>query len=424
MTIFYKIPEPNSGARPSWVRSLFKTVDDFKKIAAVVVKAIGRDNLPADKPTWHAEDIVAVLTYAWIRGVSPDRASDKLNKLAIKEGKFVPKTFADGRHSRAFPHQTQVNDWLALLSVKMAVKLGQAVFGVVLRIAKKKKLLPRNVVIEYDMTLCGYWGRRRDIYIKGTTQVKGAKYARQYHAAVIHAWGLSLYIALDHIAKGRSKDVFLLDTTRWLKSLGFKVKWALADREYYSYGVLSGMKTLGTNVIVPAKDYAQLEVAKEAYLLGRKGRVQSFWVATGGKKGAKTKCARCWLVLNSDGSHPLSVLRWAIRQEIASVAAASREIFGLITTAAPQGHRRSFPERILELYKMRWQIETAFREQKVKHCPWRSDIDATQLVDKLGRTVLQDFWQLARKVDPREDELSLDIFRDEFVDAATCRMNM
>jgi hypothetical protein len=102
--------------------------------------------------------------------------------------------------------------------------------------------------------VCGYWGRRRDIYIKGTTQVKGAKHAREYHAAVVHVRGVSLYVALDHVVLGQSKEDFLLGTARWLKNLGFKAKWALVDRAYYSYGVLAGMKATGVNVIVPAKN--------------------------------------------------------------------------------------------------------------------------------------------------------------------------
>ena len=423
MTIFYRIPEPKPVACPGWVRSLFTSLDDFKKLALDVVKSVGRDKFPPDKPHWHAEDIIGVLVYAWMRGVAPHHASQKLNALAIEQGRFVPKIFADDRHSRYCPHQTAINDWLQLLDLKTAIKLSKAVFGAVLGLAKKRKLLPRVLVLEYDMTLCGYWGRRRDTYIKGTTQVKGAKHAREYHAAVAHGWGVSLYVALDHVALGQPKEEFLLDTARWLKSLGFKAKWALMDRGYYSYGVLAGMKAIGIHAIMPAKNYPQLAGAKESYLLGQKGRVQVFWVATGGKKGAKTRWTRCWLALYSDGSHPLDVLRWAVRNEIASVAAASREVLGLITTASPQGHGRAFPARISALYQMRCQVETAFREEKVKHCPWKSNLDATQLVDKLGRLALQDAWQLARKVDPRGDKLTLDLFRDEVVDAATCQMN-
>jgi hypothetical protein len=255
-------------------------------------------------------------------------------------------------------------------------------------------------------------------------QLKGTRFARFYHAALVHGGGVSLHVALEHVAKGRSKVPFLIDTGKWLKSLGFKVKWALVDRDYYRYGVMAGMKDLGIDTITPAKDYGQLKAARESYLLGQKGRVQSFHLGTQAKKGAKTKYARCWLVLYSDGQHTLDTLRWAVGCGIASLVAAAREIFGLITTAAPQGHGRSFPDLILQLYRMRWQIETGFRELDVHHCPWRSNLDGTMFVDFLGRMLLDAFWQLARKEDPRGTAVTLQIFRDAVVDNATSRMNL
>jgi hypothetical protein len=399
-------------------------LSDFKNIAAAVVKAMEPENLPASGWKWSAKDVVAVLAYAWLRGVCVDTAAEKLDAFAIHEGTHVPVTFTDGRESRAFPHQTSVNAWLRSLDLSAAACLAKAVFGAALKLARKRKLLPRQVVLEYDITLCGYFGRRRDAYIKGTTQLKGTKYARQYHAALAHGGGMSLFVALEHVAKGRSKVPFLLDTARWLKSQGFKAKWALVDRDYYRYGVIAGMKALGVDVITPAKNYDQLKGAKEDYLLGRKGRVQSFRLGTKNKKGAKTRYTRCWLMLYSDGSHPLDVLRGAVRRNLTSVAAAANEIFGLITTAAPQGHGRSFPDRILQLYRMRWQIETGFRVVDVHHCPWRSNLDASMFVDVLGRLVLDNHWQLARKEDPRGNALTLQTFRNEVVDSVTGRVNL
>jgi len=134
---------------------------------------------------------------------------------------------------------------------------------------------------------------RRDLLIKGTTKLNGTHHARQYHGAMVHGGSASLYVALDHVVKGESKVPFLLDTARWLKKLGFKVKWALADREYYCYDVLAQLKARGIDVITVAKSYAQLKDAKEAYLSGRKGRVQSFTLKSGAKKGCVAQLVQC-----------------------------------------------------------------------------------------------------------------------------------
>ena len=424
MTVFYKIPESSSGSRPSSTCPIYKTFAEFKKIAAKVLKAVSAKNLPPGKRKWKALDMLVVLVYAWIRGVSPDHASDKLNKVAIKNGWFKPTTFSDGRKSRAVPHQTQVNDWLGQLDLPRVKKLAKAVFSVALKEAKKKGYLPRELVLEYDTTLRGYWGRRRDPLIKGTTKVQGTHHARQYHGAMVHGGGMSLYVALDHVAKGDSKVPFLLDTARWLKNLGFKIKWALADREYYSFAALNSLKALGIDVITVAKDYPQLRKAKEAYLSGRKGRVQAFTIKSGAKKGCKIQSLKCWLVIYPKDKYHLQAIRRDLRHGAMTLTDACERLYGLVTTAAPQGHGKKFPALIRKLYRTRWKIETGYRVADVKHCPWRSERDGTRFVDEMGRMLLlQDLWHLARVEDPRGDKLTLEMFRDDVVDKSTFQVN-
>ena len=156
MTLFYKMPESSTASSPRSTSPVYTTVAGFKKIAAKVLKAVGARNLPPGKSKWKALDMLVVLVYAWLRGVSPDHASNKLNDIAREKGWFKPATFADGRHSRAMPHQTQVNDWLREMDLPQLKNLARAVFAVALKEARKKGYLPREVVLEYDTTLRGY----------------------------------------------------------------------------------------------------------------------------------------------------------------------------------------------------------------------------------------------------------------------------
>jgi hypothetical protein len=424
MTVFYKIPESCTGNNPRSTSPVYKTFAEFKKIAAKVLKTVGAENLPLGKRKWKAIDILAVLVYAWVRGVSPDHASRKLNDIAIEKGWFKPVTFADGRHSRAVPHQTQVNEWLGELELSQLKKLARAVFAIALKEARKKGLLPRELVLEYDTTLRGYRGRRRDPIIKGTTKVPGTHHARQYHGAMVHGGGVSLYVALDHVAKEESKVPFLVDTARWLKKMGFKVKWALADREYYSCDVLIALKEQGVDVITVAKDYPQLRRAKESYLAGRKGRVQSFTIKSGAKAGRKVRSIKCRLVLYPKKKYSLQAIRRDLRYGAMTMDRACELLYGLVTTAAPQGHGKKFPALIRKLYRTRWKIETGYRVADVKRCSWRSDRDGTRFIDEMGRMlILQDLWQVARGDDPRGNRLTLETFRDEVVNKSTCQIN-
>ena len=58
-----------------------------------------------------------------------------------------------GRHSRAMPQQTQINDWVGKMDLPQLKKLARAVFAVALKEAWKKGYLPREVVLVYDTIL-------------------------------------------------------------------------------------------------------------------------------------------------------------------------------------------------------------------------------------------------------------------------------
>ncbi|MHA1733828.1 MAG: hypothetical protein ACTSU5_17940 [Promethearchaeota archaeon] len=72
--------------------------------------------LPAGRK-WGVEGVVTVLAHAWPRGVSVHHAAERLNHWTVVHGHHAPGTFADGRQSRAVPHQTTVNAWVRLVDL-------------------------------------------------------------------------------------------------------------------------------------------------------------------------------------------------------------------------------------------------------------------------------------------------------------------
>ena len=100
----------------------FNKFTPFINIAKAVVKQLINLNLPNGR-RWSAEDMLLVLAYAWIRGVSIEHSSNRLNKYGIDLEPATYSIYADGRRRRAVPHQTSVNDWLRKLSLKDAEKI-------------------------------------------------------------------------------------------------------------------------------------------------------------------------------------------------------------------------------------------------------------------------------------------------------------
>ncbi|WP_457558715.1 transposase [Candidatus Harpocratesius sp.] len=153
------------------------------------------------------------------------------------------------------------------------------------------------VVLEFDLTYLGYWGKRRDSLIKGSKMVKGTRRIRHYHGAMIYGLHKSLFIGCHHVAYRESKIPFMIKIADWLIKLGLEIKVCVIDREYYRQNILKSFKIRGIPVITPVKNYKQLKKAKKEYILGYKGRIQIFTVRTKNKKNRNRKLTRCWVHL-------------------------------------------------------------------------------------------------------------------------------
>lgn len=390
-------------------------ISAFKNIAKDVINSLPNVYFPKGR-RWIAEDIIAILAYSSIRGASIPHTCEKLNAWAVNENPDASYEYVDGRHRRLVPHQTTVNAWLRLLSLQDAEYLTRAIFEASLIRFFIEENRSKKVILEFDLTYLGYWGKRRDSLIKGSRMVKGTRRIRHYHAAMIHGAGASLYVALQHVAKGQSKIPFMIETARWLQGLGFEIEFCVIDREYYRQGILHGLKQLGVNVIVPAKEWKRLRNAKKDYLNGVKGRTQRYYLIQGGKKGRRSKKTRCWLVLHARGNQRIDEIKREYKQNLTTLDEASGQIYALITTQAPQYAGSRFPLRTKKTYKKRWQIETSFRDNEIHKAIWRSNYDGTRFIGEFGRYFLFNAWQMERIRDPRGHRLTFQMFRDELVD--------
>jgi hypothetical protein len=394
----------------------FFKIEFYKKIVNIVLKKLPW-LAPCRTKKWTAQDMLMVLTYAWLRGYSIHIASERLNKRMFQQLGIPLYIFKDGRTSRLVPHQTSINDWLAQYSLSQVNQIMQAIFETML--LRARLMCPRRfrqILVDFDFTYQGYWGKRRDNYIDGSKMVKGTKHIRHYHGVLIHATGISLFCALDHTPKNQSKIPFMIETIKWLLGLGFKIRYAAMDREYYRYDILASFKALGVDVITPAKEYNQLKAVKQAYLDGKKGRIQEFALGNKCKAGCKTKYCKCYVIIFPKFGHQLQTTKTDFRSKKITLDQASDQLFGLITTRAPQWRGDSFPASIRQYYRWRWGIETGFREVDEHPTIWRSDYDGERLFCEAGAYFIYDEWQLARFTDPRGLRYTFQMFRNDQID--------
>jgi hypothetical protein len=401
----------------------FNNIALYKKLAALALAVLPLKKQKWGK-IWKILAILTVLIYSWLRGVSIHHASEKLNLFTKMQNPILAKAYDTRRNARATPHQTTINRWLAKLSLHDLVLISQVVYddGLNTILAQTQH---REIVVEFDSHLQGYWGIRRDNLIKGTILIKGTHHTRQYHAALIHFDGFSQYVALHQMGKGESLLPFMIRTCERLQHLGFKIKWVLADREYYQEEIYEFFHITKIHLISPSKEYSQLKAAKIAYLEGKKGRVQQFVIAQATKKGqGNRKTTRCWIVLLAERAYHLGRIRIQYQRGQITLTMAMDHIFGLLTTRSPSHSSRMFPALIQKYYRTRWQIETAFREYEVHKAICRSNYDGTRFFYELGRYLLYNSWQYTQHIDIRGKKLTLQNFRDEIVDFITKQTNL
>ena len=150
---------------------------------------------------WDPVDIVLILIYSWTRGISINHACEKMNRWKLHQNPKMEYEYWDERHARLAPHQTTVNDWLRTLTMVVIKELSQAIFESYARRFFFRKGRSTKVLLQFDFTYVGYWGKRRDKWIKGSVMVKGTKRIRHYHGALVHGAGGYFYVGLHHIKK-------------------------------------------------------------------------------------------------------------------------------------------------------------------------------------------------------------------------------
>ncbi|UYP47995.1 hypothetical protein NEF87_004280 [Candidatus Lokiarchaeum ossiferum] len=133
---------------------------------------------------------------------------------------------------------------------------------------------------------------------------------------------------------------------------------------------------------------------------------------------------RCWVLLFARGNQSLAAIKNAYRQNNLSLTDASEQIYALITTIAPQFHSKSFVYTIKRYYKMKWQIETAFRDVDDHKGIWRSNYDGIRLFAEIGKYLLFNFWQIERGELDSNKAITFQEYRDWLIDEFSDSINL
>ncbi|MBD3255816.1 MAG: transposase [Candidatus Lokiarchaeota archaeon] len=347
----------------------------------------------AKNARYDAEDFLRVFFYSEITGRSIDSASERLNKYFLNTKKGKQKEYADGRKRREIPHQTEVNKLLRLIGLEKARKILRKCLDHQLLEALRLSLISRKVNMLIDFTEHSYYGKRRDKMIKGTNRGKGTSRMRHYLGFSILSRGIHLFAGLEQMAKGQSKVPVIIKFLEHLISLGFELRYVLIDREFYQAELLTEIKNIKGEVLIPSKSYKRINAMIEEYLNGTGKRIRRYTISSA-PGGSKQFSQQLYLLLKAKKGHSLSSVKQDFKKGRTSLDEAKKLIYAVMTTQKPRGDKSSWASRTSQFYKKRWFIETGFSDLNRMGHRWKSKYDNTRYLDMLVRMLLYNSWKI------------------------------
>jgi hypothetical protein len=248
----------------------------------------------------------------------------------------------------------------------------------------------------------------------------GQKEGKTVHKTLVFSvisGDLHQVFAMYKLKKGMKRLPLFDAVVKRLTTNGFKVTYALVDREFYRKDLFQAFIRWKITVITPGRKCKQTEQLMEDYLLGKCGRFGqgSMKLPYVRKKGIPL--LEFDLLLAAKRKFRLDQVKRDFDSQKLSIAAAKKRIFPLVVLRV--GSRgitkiKGNESYIRQLYRQRWFIEIAFREMNrlgiSSHLRGRD----SRLGILGAKALIYNIWQVQRllafKADPMAEPLELNEF--------------
>jgi hypothetical protein len=225
-------------------------------------------------------------------------------------------------------------------------------------------------------------------------------------------------IAIYKLKKGMKRLPLFEAVMNQLTANGFKVTYAMLDREFYRKDLLKAFMHWKITLVMPGRKCDQTDRLIEDYLLGKKGRHGLGSMTPYYRKGAGRTVIKFDLLLAAKYRHKLDRVKRDFKAKKITLEEAKKRVFPLLVLlASDRGIKkvRGNESYIRELYRERWLIEIAFREMNrlgiTSHLRGRDG--------RLGvfgaKALLYNIWQVQVYLAAREDPSAKPLELNEFL---------
>jgi hypothetical protein len=340
--------------------------------------------------------------YATIKAMSIHCAAEYLNMYLCRkiERRFCRqlKLFADGiRKRRLVPHQTDVDNFFSMLSEDEV----QYIFGNVLmelnRRIKNSKIGGAKLHFIVDNTKFPYYGPDRTSHEVGSNGLKGTRYCRMFQAFLLNGCGMSLYTEFQPIEKGVYRGKCIGPALDWVQWNGFKISNSLIDREFYRVAIIRCFRRRKVGVVLPAKKFQQVETEFRKYLFNMRPISDNYIFSQSMHQYPNQMSVNVQLSLVGHEDLTAQEIKNDLWAGKINLLEAMKKMAGFFTTIVPWKNANAFCSWLKRVYKIRWNIETAFRIVNLVHESFRNHSWKNQLAQLYIRGYIYNYWQVTKK---------------------------
>ena len=400
----YRRPVEESAPYENWLSWLKKVATECMRVAHLTI-SVAQKFAPVD--FWMILILHAMLD------ISLDDAADRLNKLLWKQynarrrHKLSPPEY-DGtyiRRQRKCPTGDQVRKFRNWLPNWLLKDLNRLIFTRLLDYALENHFITYDIDLLVDTTDQWYYGGDRypaNPFITGGHNGPGTNRKRKHLAIMLRSGTTFLFVGVALIAKKASNAPDILATIDWLLGKGFKIRYLYADRWFPSWELLSQLLPRKVTYVGPFKKTAPVRRLVEAYIKhGGNGKYIIPYAANAPyQKGQpRQPSVPVRLILRSAKGRRLREVRQDYLSGKMTLEECVKEIMVMLTTAAPPKgakRRQAWATNLCQGYRVRWHIETGFRDLARTAPPSNARTNERQFLMWSTRYWSFNAWQLER----------------------------
>ena len=417
MTIFYKIGPPVASGlgkiNPQCI-NLQLLLDVLE-----IIRSTKGFKLPKKRSGYPYEVFIAYQAFVLLLQRSPEKTGEWLNE-ACKQANLSfqeheTEEFLNGKQRRSFPDQPALSRCLKQMEAQHCTETfwNQVLFTHFL-------LLSRLGIVNSDVILIADYKEEKCKKDKNDAYCFGTKEGKMKHKTLVFSVisnGLHQVIANFKIYKRQDKPPLFESVLDKLRIHDFTVKYALLDRGFYRKRLLTMFLTRKITIIIPGRKCTQTKQMIEDYVMETGSRYCKGSMKLKYVKGKGNTYFWFDILLVAKRKHQIHEIKKDYRKDNLPLDKASRRVFPLIVLlASPNGisKLRGNESYIRNLYRLRWNIEIAFREMNKLGFSFRIQGRDARLGILGARSLLYNVWQvqrhLLRKRNPYERDLELDEF--------------